>query len=287
MARHARAEPSGEGRRRRPGRGVLTLLVVVAVGVGGFFGVRALWHTARTHLGYDRCTVGDYEFDPGQAAIASSMVAVVTRRGLPDRAATLVVAAGLQESKLRNLAPGAGDRDSVGVLQQRPSQGWGTPEQLSDVRFATNAFLDALLKVPGWQQLPPDEAIQAVQISADGSAYAKHTERAAALAGALQGRPPAGISCAFGTPTVVAGADVVAAQVSRDLPVDPPTHQIQQIRVPGAGWQTAAWFVANADRLGIESVAYDHRTWTRTKGWKQSDASATAVTAELHQLKKD
>jgi hypothetical protein len=273
-----------EHRARRP---LLTLIVVVAVAVGGFFGIRALWNSARTHLQADQCTVGKYRFDPGQAAIASSMVGVVTRRGLPERAATLVIAAGLQESKLRNIAPGDGDRDSVGVLQQRPSQGWGSAEQLGDVRFATGAFLDALVKVPNWQQLPLEVAIQEVQISADGSEYAKHAARAAALAGALRGVPPAGISCEFGKPTVVAGADVVAAQVSRDLPVDPPAHAGRRVSVPGAGWQTVAWFVANADRLGIESVSYDKKTWTRAHGWKPSQASDTAVVAELAQLKRD
>jgi hypothetical protein len=271
-------------RARRP---LLTLIVVAAVGVGGFFGVRALWNSARTHFKADQCTVGSYRFDPGQAAVASSMVGVVTRRGLPPRAATLVIAAGLQESKLRNIAPGDGDRDSVGVLQQRPSQGWGSAEQLRDIRFATGAFLDALVKVPNWQDLPLEVAIQEVQISADGDAYAKHGDRAAALAGALQGNPPAGISCQFAKPTVVAGADVVAAQVCRDLPVNPPTHTGRQVDVPGAGWQTAAWFVANADRLGIDSVSYDKKSWTRAHGWKPSTASDSAVVAELYPLKKD
>lgn len=266
---------------------LLTLIVVAAVVAGGIFGIRALWNSAKTHLQVDQCTAGGYQFDPGQAAVASSMVGVVTRRGLPERAATLVIAAGIQESKLRNLAPGDGDRDSVGVLQQRPSQGWGSAAQLGDVRFATGAFLDALVKVPNWQALPLEVAIQQVQVSADGSAYAKHGDRAAALAGALGGSPPAGITCQFARPTAVAAADVVAAQLRRDLPVNPPTATGRQVAVPGAGWQTAAWFVANADRLGIDSVGYDKKTWTRTHGWKPSQASNTAVVAELSPHKKD
>ena len=71
-----------------------------------------------------------------------------------------------RESKLSNLPAGSGDRDSVGVLQQRPSQGWGTEEQLNDVHYATGAFLDALVKVTNWQTRPLTEAVQAVQISA-------------------------------------------------------------------------------------------------------------------------
>src|SRR5579864_4479187 len=66
----------------------------------------------------EHCTVGDYDLDTDQAAVASTMVGVVTSRGLPERAAVLALAAALQESKLQNLPPNAGDRDSVGVLQQ-------------------------------------------------------------------------------------------------------------------------------------------------------------------------
>src|SRR5579885_1993928 len=147
---------------------VLVLAVVAAVVI------HAVWNTAKSALTYEHCTVGAYDLDPDQAAVASTMVGVVTRRALPERAAVLALAAGLQESKLRNLPPNAGDRDSVGVLQQRPSQGWGTPTQLNDVHYATGAFLDALLKVDGWQTLDLAAAVQAVQRSADGSAYAQH-----------------------------------------------------------------------------------------------------------------
>src|SRR5581483_1512805 len=101
---------------------VLVLAIVAAVVI------HAVWNTTKAAI-YEHCTVGDYDIDPGQAAVASTMVGVVTRRGLPERAAVLALAAGLQESKLTNLPPNAGDRDSVGVLQQRPSQGWGTPAQ--------------------------------------------------------------------------------------------------------------------------------------------------------------
>jgi hypothetical protein len=251
--------------------------------VGGFFAVRAIWRTATSQLGYPHCTVGDYELDTAQAAVASTMVGVVTTRGLPERAAILVLMAGLQESKLRNLALGDGDRDSVGVLQQRPSQGWGTEAQLNDLHFATGAFLDALVKHSDWQTAPLADAIQEVQISADGSAYAKHEGEARALADALQGRTPAGITCTFDPPTLVAPAATVAAQVAADLPVNTPTISGLTVRVPGAAWQTAAWFVANADRLGIDTVAYDGKQWTRADGWQDSAAAGTdAVLATMH-----
>jgi hypothetical protein len=261
---------------------LLASAVVVLVAVGGGVGLHAVWDAASTKTTSTGCTFGDYELDPDQSAIASTMVGVVTTRGLPERAAVLVLAAGLQESKLRNLASGDGDRDSVGVLQQRPSQGWGTPAELNDVHYATGAFLSALIKVPDWQTLPLAEAVQDVQISADGSAYAPHEPEAQALADRLTGKPPAGVTCSFDKPTVVASVATVAASVSKDLPVNPPTTSALSVSVPGAAWQTAAWFVANADRLGLQQVAYDGQIWTRTKGWKAGVAPASAVVATVY-----
>jgi hypothetical protein len=258
---------------------LIAVAVVVLVGAG--FGLRAVWRSATAHFRADGCTVGSYDLDTSQAAVASTMVGVVTRRGLPERAAVLALAAGLQESKLHNLASGEGDRDSVGVLQQRPSQGWGSETQLGDVRFATGAFLDALLKVPHWQALDLAVAVQDVQISADGGAYAQHEPEAQALSDALTGRRPAAISCTFHKPTTVAPVTTVASQVLRDLPVNPPTTAGTTVSVPGASWQTAAWFVANADRLGIDRVAYKGTAWVRDKGWKPATAPATAVVATL------
>lgn len=282
----------------RSRRGVIAAVVVVVLAVGGYFGGRALWTTARSALAYDHCTIGTYDIDPDQAATASTMVGAVTsyQPALPERAAVLVLAAGLQESKLQNLPPGEGDRDSVGVLQQRPSQDWGKvdggPNSISDrtrrltsVFFATTTFLDHLVQVPHWQTIDLATAVQAVQISADGSAYSQHEPEAQALADALQGHHAAGISCTFAKPTQVAATSKVAAQVRTDLPVNRPTTSATSIEVPGAGWQTAAWFVANSDRLGIEQVAFDGRKWTRSGGWKSDQAaSARSVVATMYKL---
>jgi hypothetical protein len=276
--------------RRRLVRSGLVLVVSIALGLGAIFGLRALWNVAKKHLTADTCTVGTYELDPAQAAVASTMVGAVTtyRIALPERASVLVLAAGLQESKLTNLAPGQGDRDSVGVLQQRPSQGWGggDPAVLNNVAEATKEFLDALINVPNWQSLPLSDAVQAVQRSADGSLYAQHEDEAQALADALQGVKPAAISCSFAAPTEVASASVVAQQASQQLGINTPVGAGSQVTVPGAHWQTAAWLVANADRLGIEQVAYAGRTWSRTSSWTTSSAPTTAVVATLYQLNR-
>jgi hypothetical protein len=259
-----------------------TAAVVVVVAAAVTFGLRAVSNAGQPPVG-ESCTFAGYTLDTTQATVAATMVGVVTTRTLPARAAVLVLAGGLQESKLRNLPSGDGDRDSVGVLQQRPSQGWGTIAQLSDVHYATNAFLDALIRITGWESMPLAEAIQDVQISADGSAYAQHEPEAQALTDALDGSRAAGVSCTFPTPSVVASTAQVATALQADLPVNPPTTTVSTVSVPGAGWASAAWLVCNADRLGIEKVSYAERTWTRNKGWKtDTSAVSSAVVATMH-----
>ena len=276
MARHRR-------------NGVIAVVILAAL-VGAAFGARALYRTAQSALSSSSCTVdGGYTVDTSQASVAAQMVGAVTkyRPPLPERAAVLVLAAGLQESKLTNLAPGAGDRDSVGVLQQRPSQGWGGGKaaRLTNVSEATREFLNALVKVPHWRRLPLAQAVQDVQVSADGSAYAQHEPEAQALADALSGARPAAISCDFSAPTVVAPARTVAREAGQQLGIDTPVASGRIVRVPGAGWQTAAWFVANADRLGIDRVAFAGQTWSRGHGWKKT-ATSPDVVATMYQLKK-
>jgi hypothetical protein len=271
----------------------IAFAAVVVVALGAIWAGTKLWRSAQNHFTATQCTIGDYELDTDQASVAAEMVGAVSRyttkakKHLPERAAVLALAAGLQESKLRNLASGDGDRDSVGVLQQRPSQGWGggDPARLNDVTEATREFLDALVTHKGWQHDNLAHAIQAVQISADGSAYAQHEVEAQALADALQGHRPAGISCTFDKPTVVASTTKVVTLLRAQVPVTTPTATGLVIRVPGAAWQAAAWFIANADRLGIDSVAYAGKRWSRSDGWQSaSSAVKTAVVATMAKI---
>ena len=258
------------------------MLVVLVLATGVVFAVRIWWNSIGKPPAGESCSVGNYTIGTDQAAVASTIVGAVITRGLPERAAVLVLAGALQESKLRNIPPSEGDRDSVGVLQQRPSQGWGTVAQLSDVHYAATAFLEALVRISSWQTMSLADAVQTVQISADGAAYAKHETEAQALADALTGTRPADIRCRFPSPTKVATTADVAAQISADLPVNTPTTDAGQVSVAGA-WASAAWFVANADRLGIDSVAYAEREWSRTKGWRTaSSASSAVVVATMH-----
>ncbi|GAB2675054.1 hypothetical protein GCM10027088_62590 [Nocardia goodfellowii] len=122
-------------------------------------------------------------FDPNAEQLhnARRIVEVVARRGMPPYAAVVALATALQESTLRNLTV-AVDYDSLGLFQQRPSAGWGTPEQLTDPEYATGAFLDALEdSAPNYSSVPLWEAAQATQVSAYPTAYAKWQEQAAHL----------------------------------------------------------------------------------------------------------
>ena len=102
-------------------------------------------------------------FTAEQVAIARAAARVADRRKLPSRAKLVILATGFQESGIRNLT--YGDRDSIGWLQQRPSQGWGTVAQIMDPAYGAGKFYDAFVKVPAWQGMPVTVAAQAVQVS--------------------------------------------------------------------------------------------------------------------------
>jgi hypothetical protein len=133
-----------------------------------------------------------------QTTNAATIVEVTRRRNLPRQAAVVAVATALQESDLHNVASSAVPEslkyphegvsvnlDSVGLFQQRPSQGWGTVAQLMDPRYATGKFFDKLVQVGGWQNLTVTDAAQAVQRSAFPGAYQKHENTARAAVAAL------------------------------------------------------------------------------------------------------
>jgi hypothetical protein len=122
-----------------------------------------------------------------QVANARIIVTIGNERQVPDEALVIAVATALQESSLRNLK--GGDRDSIGLFQQRPSQGWGTPKQLSDPAYQTHRFYDKLLRTSGWQKMRMTEAAQAVQVSAYPEAYAKRVPAATRLVDSLNASP--------------------------------------------------------------------------------------------------
>ena len=119
--------------------------------------------------GQVRTTAAD--LDAAQRQNAATIIGVARGMGAPPRAWLIALATAMQESTLNNI--NYGDRDSLGLFQQRPSQGWGTPAQVTDPVYATTIFIERLLEVPGWDSLPVTVAAQTVQRSAFPDAYAK------------------------------------------------------------------------------------------------------------------
>lgn len=125
----------------------------------------------------------DADWNDEQLTNAATIINVGIALGVPEGGQIIAVATAMQESSLRNL-PHLGDdndHDSLGLFQQRPSMGWGTPEQIMDPRYASTAFYQRLLQVPGWEDLPLTAAAQQVQRSGHPQAYAKWENDATAV----------------------------------------------------------------------------------------------------------
>lgn len=247
--------------------------------------------------------------DPEQAENAALITAIGVARGMPARAATIALATAYQESKLANLE--YGDADSLGLFQQRPSQGWGSDQQVMDPVYATNAFYDALADVDGYESMEVTVAAQTVQRSAFPDAYADHEADARVLASALTGNSPAAFSCTVDDDVEEAGdrlrdsglvrrADVVRREllaVFGDLSLggfEPggvsTGHMEGSAHYDGRavdvfvrpvnettnvrGWAIAQYLVAQAARLDVQTVIFDAKIWTARRsddGWRDYD----------------
>ncbi|GAA1025847.1 hypothetical protein GCM10009557_01390 [Virgisporangium ochraceum] len=180
----------------------IVLAVVVIIGAAGAGIASLLFGGTAGTGGLCAATVTAPNATPAgltaeQTSNAAAIVAVGARMRVPVRGWVIAVATARQESGLISLS--SGDRDSVGLFQQRPSQGWGTPAQLLDPDYAATRFYEALLRVPDWQTLPLTEAAQAVQGSAYPDAYADDEQPATAIVtaytgGTLPGCDPVAVS---------------------------------------------------------------------------------------------
>ena len=186
----------GTSSRRGRSAGIALAIVILLVG-GAYFAFRHVAPLLAPSSGCEVRTHGQvFKLDPGQAGIAATIAGVARQHALPARAVTVAYAAALQESKLQNLR--FGDRDSVGVFQQRPSEGWGSTRQLEDPVYATTKFFQALAQVPRYRQIPVYKAAQAVQRSADGSAYIQYQQMAASMSQGFTGHAPRSVWCWYG-----------------------------------------------------------------------------------------
>ena len=281
------------------------VVALVAAGVVVWLTVR---DTVTPFVAGDRCTAtvqgATVRLAPEQAENAALMAAISVQRGLPARAATIAIATAYQESKLYNVD--YGDRDSLGLFQQRPSQGWGTPQQVRDPTYAINAFYDALARVDGFESMEVTVAAQEVQRSGYPEAYADHEADARVLASALTGQSWRAFQCTAtdepeGDPTRLGDSGLTrrAAAVRDDLQAAFGTQSLGGFAPGGVrdghmegsahyegravdvffrpvseetrtrGWAMAHYLVAQAARLDIRTVIYDGRIWNA--GWRSGD----------------
>lgn len=239
----------------------MVALLLGAVGVRQYLAPRLGPQACRITVGGDSLT-----YDLDQSANAATISTVAIRQGLPTRAATIALATAMQESKLRNLAHG--DRDSLGLFQQRPSQGWGTPDQLQDPVYASEKFYKGLVKVRDYQTRPLTDVAQAVQRSGYPEAYAKHEDEADVLARAFSGDVPASVTCRVDGRRIATSPQAVAERMKREIGVSPDLGVGEvhgTLRTERGAWATGHWAVAHASALGVETVTVGNRRWTRAK----------------------
>lgn len=274
------------GALRRVFVGLLATTLIVATIVVGLVALYA--YLKRPLPLADQCaaTVADMSvpISTEQAHYASIIVGVATQRGLVPRASTIALATVYQESGMRNLD--YGDRDSLGLFQQRPSQGWGTEEQVQEPYYAAGKFYDALVKVPDWENGDVNDVAQAVQRSGHPKGYVRHVENARRLASALTGETPASFSCTVRSPAP-ADPSGLAEFLRRTLPASSRVEQSGSTVTVTAettrlAWSAAHLTVANHGTYGVASIEVDGRTWvpqnTAFAPWVGAPTNGTMVT---------
>jgi hypothetical protein len=264
------------------GRGWVVMIAVLVVAVAGGYAVFAATRDQGANVP-PGCRVSlsnqTYTLSPDQAAHATTITAVGKRMGLPDHAVSVALAAALQESKLENLAHG--DRDSVGLFQQRPSQGWGSASQLMTPSYAAGAFYRHLARVPGWETLPVTTAAQRVQRSAAPSAYASWEAEARAIAQATTGEIPAGLSC-----RVDVGPTQASGKPMRDVLTQELGPETLDVPLPEArGWTVSAWLIGHAPQFGVSEVGFAGRIWTASSGRWLASAVPADMTVRVTQAR--
>ena len=238
----------------------------------------------------DRCvaTVGGQTatLDLEQSYNAAIIAGVAVQRGLPPRAVSIAFATALQESGLRNLSHG--DRDSVGLFQQRPSQGWGTVAQIMVPQYSAGKFYDALVRIANWQTRDITEVAQAVQRSGVPDGYRKHVERAKVLASALSGETAAAFTCLATQPRAADSSGYAAllkatygGTAPGTLVEGPPARVDVTVAADATVWSVAAASQAWASAFGVTRIAAAERSWhpstTDLPLWASASATPAAA----------
>ncbi|WP_409496114.1 hypothetical protein [Amycolatopsis sp. cmx-11-12] len=292
----------------------LVLALILLIGGGAIAVVQAVFGSSDSRL---NCTPTDAPtaatgFGPQEIAHAATIVAVGQRLGVPEYGWIVAVTTALTETRLQNLDHG--DRDSLGLFQQRPSMGWGTPGQIMDPGYSSEQFYRHLLAVPNWQSIPVAEAAQTVQRSGFPDRYTVFEDTARQIVAATKGAP-----CATGTPGKLR-TDWLSEQATMPDPtsggrITPRTlNLVQTLRTNGmtgnglgcfahrpanphsdhpqgracdimfnphsqpsvtGGWQVANWLIAHQANLGVSYLIWQAQYWSADNPtWSTYQSSA-------------
>jgi hypothetical protein len=197
---------------------------------------------------------------PEQAGNAAIIISVGQQWEVPQRGWVIAIATALQESNLVNLGDLGedNDHDSLGLFQQRPSQGWGSPEQILNPEYAATVFYERLVQVPGWEELPLTVAAQQVQRSAFPNAYARHERRAtqiveAYLAGTLPSCVPPPVKATWRRTSSTRCGTIAGRSSSRRSSGTTAATPTRGCSTPTCGcWASiaASWTAASVDSTG-------------------------------------
>ncbi|WP_435299561.1 hypothetical protein [Timonella sp. A28] len=260
------------------GVGVLGLCVVGVVYFLNSFDAPA----RATH----RCYVSDdestYSLRAQQADNSALIAAVGVDLSMAGDGVAIALATAMQESSLYNID--YGDRDSVGLFQQRPSQGWGSVEQIMDPVYSSTQFYTHLKDVPDYAGLPLTVAAQTVQRSAFPDAYAQHEDSSRAWAAALSGNVSPVVSCSLPDQKSFFAADeqeealrIVEERVSQDFP-DAKIEVVSEhgyidvdpSQLPGKTVKNVAtvmqWSVLTVHSTSVVAVTSEDWMWSLSRG---------------------
>lgn len=263
----------------------IVLLVVLALLIGvGYLGVK-MWNSVHHALTPERCSIVNPKGEPvmltpEQSRMASIIVAASYEAELPERAAVIALATAYQESGIRNLD--YGDRDSLGLFQQRPDPrfDWGTAEEIMDPWYSSLRFYEELVKFDGWETRDINDQAQKVQRSGHPQAYRKHVPNATALAAAARGSRHEAIVCS--TLQDLHPDPAPIAQVLDRIKGVNYTVEGNQIRITAESdqmlWSAAHLAQLNTYAAGVQSVQVKDRRWTLgDKRWSSAKPVEGAV----------
>ena len=287
----ARAGRRARGRSRSLARHLVVPLVMVLLfaGIAGGSYVALQRYGSPAHEG--TCVAAGlgttHRYSTERVANAALISATAVDRQLPPRAASIALATAYQESQLRNID--YGDRDSLGLFQQRPSQGWGTEAEIMDPIYSSNAFYDVLETIPDYQSADINDVAQEVQRSGHPEAYRDHETEGRLYASALTGQSGANLVCTLDSVGSVVSPEQVREELARQFPRALGSGRVTSslaaasgaapllpagagatalVIDPGGddaiGWALANWAVARAADGGVGQVSYQGRGWDRS-----------------------